>query len=101
VFGHWQRLLELTETGIIDYWEILFRPMPGKCKANFQTGYNALPTDNQQHKPLTLKNLTGAFLVLLVGSSLSLLTFLCEKIISMWTEHQQRQSNKKFRQEIQ
>jgi hypothetical protein len=100
VFGHWQRLLELTETGIIDYWEILFRPMPGKCEANYKTGYNALPTDNQ-HKPLTLKNLTGAFLVLLVGLSLSLLAFLYEKIISMWTEHQQRQSNNKFRQEIQ
>jgi hypothetical protein len=33
--------------------------------------------------PLSLKNLTGAFLVLLVGMSLSILAFLGEKIVSI------------------
>jgi hypothetical protein len=34
-------------------------------------------------KPLSLKNLTGAFLVIAVGFGLSLLAFLGEKIISL------------------
>jgi hypothetical protein len=37
--------------------------------------------------PLSLKKLTGAFLVIAVGFGLSLLAFLCEKIISMPDRH--------------
>ena len=91
------RLLELQQIGLIDFWDLWFRPMPPQCSENIHG--NKMP--DKKHKPLSLKNLTGAFLVLLVGLSLSLLAFLYEKIISMWTEHQQRQSNNKFRQEIQ
>jgi len=39
---------------------------------------------------LTLKNLTGAFVVLLLGFSLSLLAFLCEKIVSMPSRNRRR-----------
>jgi hypothetical protein len=37
--------------------------------------------------PLSLKNLTGAFLVIAVGFGLSLLAFLCEKITSIRERH--------------
>ena len=39
---------------------------------------------------LSLKNLTGAFIVLLFGFSLSLLAFLCEQIISVSYRHSRR-----------
>ncbi|XP_046448237.1 uncharacterized protein LOC124197028 isoform X2 [Daphnia pulex] len=72
-------LLDLQQTGIIDHWDSWFRTMPRKCMANIKYGYNT----ETKPSPLTLKNLTGAFIVLLIGSSLSFLAFLCEKILSM------------------
>ncbi|EFX82128.1 hypothetical protein DAPPUDRAFT_241227 [Daphnia pulex] len=79
-------LLDLQQTGIIDHWDSWFRTMPRKCMANIKYGYNT----ETKPSPLTLKNLTGAFVVLLIGSSLSLLTFLCEKILSMRKRHRRR-----------
>jgi hypothetical protein len=80
------RLLDLQQTGIIDHWDSWFRTMPRKCMANIKYGYNT----ETKPSPLTLKNLTGAFIVLLIGSSLSLLAFLCEKILSMPKRHRRR-----------
>jgi hypothetical protein len=74
------RLLDLIQTGIINYWDLWFRPMPGKCMRNFNSGFN-MP--DEKHKPLSLKNLSGAFVVIAVGLSLSLLAFLGEMIVSM------------------
>jgi ionotropic glutamate receptor len=70
-----KRLLELQQTGIIDFWDTWFRPMPPQCngKAPTKRSGNKLPA-------LSLKNLTGAFLLLAVGLSLSLLVFLLEQI---------------------
>jgi ionotropic glutamate receptor len=48
--------------------------------------------------PLSLKNLTGAFVVLLVGFSLSLLAFLGEKIVSIREQFRIRK-DKKLRQD--
>ncbi|XP_046641006.1 ionotropic receptor 93a-like [Daphnia pulicaria] len=79
-------LLDLQQTGIIDHWDSWFRTMPRKCMANIKYGYNT----ETKPSPLTLKNLTGAFIVLLIGSSLSLLAFLCEKILSMPKRHRRR-----------
>ena len=39
---------------------------------------------------LTLRNLTGAFIVLLFGFSLSFLVFLCEQLISLPNRHIRR-----------
>ncbi|XP_046642705.1 ionotropic receptor 21a-like [Daphnia pulicaria] len=75
-----QGLLDLIQTGIINYWDLWFRPMPGKCMRNFNSGFN-MP--DEKHKPLSLKNLSGAFVVIAVGLSLSLLAFLGEMIVSM------------------
>jgi ionotropic glutamate receptor len=84
------------QAGLLDYWEERFRPMPPQCQGNIKS-FN--PPDSKalkmkDHPPaLTLKNLTGAFIVLLLGFSLSLLAFLCEKIISD-RNHQIRRSKK-------
>jgi hypothetical protein len=67
--------MDLHQTGLIDFWDTWFRPMPPQCDGK--------PKNSEKGNkltPLSLNNLTGAFIVLLVGLSLSLLTFLCEKI---------------------
>lgn len=81
IFGH-NRLLELQESGLIDYWDLWFRPMSGPCMKNGK-GSGFKSQGRNKHPPLSLKNLTGAFLVLSIGISLALWAFLCEKIISM------------------
>jgi ionotropic glutamate receptor len=70
-----KRLLELQQTGLIDFWDTWFRPMPPQCNGK-------APTKRSGNKlsALSLKNLTGAFLLLAVGLSLSLLVFLLEQI---------------------
>ncbi|KAI9563542.1 hypothetical protein GHT06_011005 [Daphnia sinensis] len=74
--------LELQERGLVNYWDLWFRPMPVQCTENFKPS-RLQSSRTQKHPPLSLKNLTGAFLVLLVGISLAFLAFLCEQIISM------------------
>jgi hypothetical protein len=72
------RILELLQIGLIDHWDTWFRPMPPQCNGKPQSGNKKKKTT-----PLSLKNLTGAFLVLLIGLSLSILSFLIEKINSV------------------
>jgi hypothetical protein len=84
-----KRMLELMQTGIIDYWDLWFRPMPLQCLDNIKSVYKPQnsKTLKMKNRPpaLTLKNLTGAFIVLALGFSLSFLAFLCEQIISILT----------------
>ena len=87
-FQHTYRLMELLQTGLMDYWEIWFRPMPRQCKGKIKSGYT--PPDNNRHPPLSLKNLTGAFIVLLVGLSISFLAYLCEKIVFVSDRHRRQ-----------
>ena len=77
--------MELSQSGLSDYWEVLFRPMPRQCQGKIRSGYKS--PDNKKHPPLSLKNLTGAFIVLSIGFSLSILAFLVEQIISMSKRH--------------
>ncbi|XP_046449208.1 ionotropic receptor 93a-like [Daphnia pulex] len=73
-------VLELLQTGIIDKWDRSFHPMPRQCMANgINSGKKRQETKNLS---ISLKNLTGAFVVYFVGFSLSCLTFLFELIIS-------------------
>jgi hypothetical protein len=77
----------MQQIGLIDFWDLWFRPMPPQCSGNIHG--NKMP--DKKHKPaLSLKNLTGAFLVIAVGLSLSLLVFLIEKIISVSKIHRSR-----------
>ena len=45
---------------------------------------------------LSFKNLTGAFIVIALGLSLSLLTFLCEQIIVITNRRRKRTRNNKI-----
>jgi hypothetical protein len=81
--------LNLQEIGLVNFWDTWFRPMPPQCTGKPQTG-----NKTKKLSPLSLKNLTGAFVVLLVGLSLSLLAFLCEKIISIREQHGSRTRRK-------
>jgi hypothetical protein len=90
--------MELLQSGLIDYWELRFRPMPRQCKGKIKNGYT--PPNNNKHPPLSLKNLTAAFIVLSVGLSLSLLAFLCEKILFVTHSHRHETSKKKLSHKI-
>jgi hypothetical protein len=83
-------LLKLQETGIIDYWDLWFRPMPPQCNGKPPSG-NKGP---QKKSLLSFRNLIGAFILIGVGLSLSILVFLCEQIVFMRELHQRRASNK-------
>ncbi|EFX82352.1 hypothetical protein DAPPUDRAFT_241436 [Daphnia pulex] len=54
-----QGLLELMQIGLIDHWDTWFRPMPPQCNGKPQSGNKTKKTTT----PLSLKNLTGAFLL--------------------------------------
>ncbi len=45
--------MELSQSGLSDYWEILFRPMPRQCQGKIKSGYKS--PDKKQHPPLSLK----------------------------------------------
>ena len=67
------RILEMAQFGFIQHWEKTFQTQPDECLTN----YNDIPD-----KPrISLKNLSGAFLILLVGLPLALLAFIVEKIV--------------------
>lgn len=81
-----KRILELQQIGLINYWDTWFRPMPPQCDGKPKSG------KKKKLSPLSMKNLTGAFIILLVGFSLSLLAFLGERIISI-TERKRMKTN--------
>lgn len=67
--------------------------MPPQCQQYIKTAKTldrkTLKTKDES-PALTLKNLTGAFIVLLLGFSFSFLTFFCELIISIPNRHSRR-----------
>jgi hypothetical protein len=67
--------MELQHTGIINFSDSWFRPMPPQCN-----GHAPPKPPRNQLSSLSLKNLTGAFLLLIFSLSLSLLAFLVESI---------------------
>ena len=71
--------MELHENGLFNHWDLWFRPMPPKCSSNIKgTANSNKPVDGGLRR-LSLKNLTGAFVVLGVGIGISLIVFLIEK----------------------
>jgi hypothetical protein len=58
--------------GLVDYWDVWFRPMPPQCQGNIKSvnppNTKNLKTNNKS-PALTLRNLTGAFIVLCFGLS--------------------------------
>ena len=72
--------MEIQEIGLNDYWDVLFYPIFHQCRENM--GREKIKRSKTTPPALTLKNLTGAFIVLFVGLGLSLLAFIHEHIIS-------------------
>ena len=69
------RVLEIREIGLMQYWDLLNHVGVGHhCQG--QSGYQ--PPKSQP--ALSLKNLTGAFVILFVGIGLSLVAFFYEMI---------------------
>ena len=65
--------MEMREFGLIEHWEKKFTPQPDECFDK----YKEIPD-----KPrISLKNLSGAFVVLVVGFAIALLVILIEKIV--------------------
>ena len=62
----------------MQYWDQWFRRIPPKCLANTKRVQQKKKPKNE--KGLSLKNLTGAFVVLLVGYALAILSFIFERI---------------------
>lgn len=79
--------MELRQSGLMDYWDLRFHPS-SPCTANTKSGYKKAETS------ISLKNLTGAFVVLLIGFSLSFLAFLCELIFSSVPQRQMLKTKK-------
>nr|CAH0113367.1 unnamed protein product [Daphnia galeata] len=84
-------ILEMQQIGLIDYWDTWFRPMPPQCDGKLQNGNGK---NKKKLSPLSLNNLTGAFVVLLVGLSLSLIVFLGEHIVALSKRHRSRRTTK-------
>jgi hypothetical protein len=80
-----KRVLNLHQTGLIDFWDTWFRPMPPQCTGDIKSGHRKSKNKNSS---LSLKNLTGPFLIIAVGLSLSFLAFLVEQIISIKNRNQ-------------
>ena len=66
--------MQLRENGLLQHWENKFYPKLDKCMDG------AYKMTNKNHR-ISFKNLSGAFVALLVGITLALFSFLLEKII--------------------
>ncbi len=64
--------------GLMDLWENWFRPIPGQCLGNFKQ-QKAQPK-RVKTSSLKIRNLWGAFIVLLSGYCLSVLTYVVELV---------------------
>ena len=80
------------ERGLMDYWGQMYRRIPPQCLANTKGARQKKEPDNNKSR-LSLKNLTGAFIVLLVGYALALLAYIFERIA-----HEMANKSKKKRQ---
>ena len=81
-------MLSLHQTGLIDFWDTWFRPMPPQCTGdNIKSGYKK---SEKKNSALSLKNLTGPFVIIAVGLSLSCLAFLFEQILSVQERNRSR-----------
>lgn len=73
-------MLELKENGLYNHWETWFRRMPRQCLKNIDGNYVSNSQDTSTPRPVSLNNLTGAFVILIGGFSLSFLVFLFELV---------------------
>lgn len=70
------RILGLQESGLLMHWERKYYPQPDRCLGDI----NKL----SRNQRISLSNLSGAFLVLLIGHALAFLVLIMEKCIYFW-----------------
>lgn len=70
------RLAEMSEFGLLKVWTQWYQANPQRCLDEVKKSWNV-----QNRTRLTLGNLTGAFVVLIVGCLASLLVFILENIM--------------------
>ena len=74
-----ERLLEIREIGLNEYWDLWYPPVSRNCLGNMKKD-NIKSSTSKKPPSLSLKNLTGAFIILFVGIGLSLCAFIYELI---------------------
>ena len=67
----------MEENGLKNYWDEWFRRIPPKCVENTKRVHKQQRVQNPR---LSVKNLTGAFVILVIGYVFALLAFIGEKI---------------------
>jgi hypothetical protein len=70
--------MQLRENGLLQHWEKKYYPKLNKCA----DGAYKMKTKNKNHR-ISLKNLAGAMVALLVGITLASFSFLIEKLICL------------------
>ena len=68
------RLMWITQTGFLSYWMHLHLPRTNRCSAPIST------RSSEKAEKLTMKYLSGAFLILVAGMLISLVVFVLEII---------------------
>ena len=63
------------------YWDQWYRRIPSKCIEQTKKVENQRNHGRAKNPCLSLKNLTGAFVVLLIGYALALLIYISEEIV--------------------
>ncbi len=69
----------MLENGLMDHWETWFRSIPEQCLGYIENKVKR----TKEVKPgrISLRNLTSAFIILLIGYCLSILAFVGEYVI--------------------
>lgn len=80
IFGAY-RVIELRGIGIIQHSISKEFTMPPQCTENQSNNYS------EQRFRLSLRNLTSAFVVLLIGSTSSLIAFIGENLVAFYRFH--------------
>ena len=75
--------MELRETGLPSFWNKM--SMPAAARKCF---VKSKPRASSNQVPIQLNDLTGAFFILGIGYSLTLLAFLAEKIVYIRSRRQ-------------
>lgn len=76
-----ERMRSFAESGLAHYWTKRITPHTESCKIENQ---KALTNGNDSRKILSLSDLSGPFILLAFGLSLSLLVFLLEKLYHIY-----------------
>lgn len=92
------RLMQIDESGLIQYWtRHTESDLSHHCTRKTKMEMKNTNKNKSSKKPLTLKGLSGAFLILGVGSSLAVAAFIIELIHGYSSKNKTKPSQNKNR----